>query len=32
MLDLIGGPLPGLAEVRLDRMKFTGLPPVRMSR
>ncbi len=31
MLDLIGGPLPGLAEVRLDRMKFTGLPPVRMS-
>jgi long-chain acyl-CoA synthetase len=31
MLDLIGGPLPGLTEIRPDRMKFNGLPPVRFS-
>ncbi|MEY3025908.1 MAG: Long-chain-fatty-acid--CoA ligase [Planctomycetota bacterium] len=31
MLDMIGGSIPGLADIRLDRMKFTGLPPVRMT-
>ncbi|RLS64106.1 MAG: hypothetical protein DWH97_08775 [Planctomycetota bacterium] len=31
MLDFIGGPLEGLTEIRPDRMKFTGIPPVRMS-
>ncbi len=31
MLDLIGGSLPGLKEVRLDRMSFKGLPPIRMT-
>jgi acyl-CoA synthetase (AMP-forming)/AMP-acid ligase II len=29
MLDLIGGPLPGLEVIRLDKMRFTGMPPVR---
>ena len=31
MMDLVGGPLPGVAEVRLDKLKFTGLPPIRMT-
>ena len=31
MLDLIGGSLPGLTDIRLDQMKFTGIPPVRMT-
>ncbi len=31
MLDLIGGSLPGLTDIRLDQMKFSGLPPVRMT-
>ncbi len=31
MLDFIGGPIEGLTEIRPDRMKFTGIPPVRMS-
>ncbi|MCE2883627.1 MAG: AMP-binding protein [Planctomycetaceae bacterium] len=30
MLDHIGGSIPGLAEIRLDRMKFKGIPPVRL--
>ena len=29
MLDLIGGPIPGLEVIRLDKMRFTGIPPVR---
>jgi long-chain acyl-CoA synthetase len=31
MLDFIGGPIAGLAEIRPDRMRFTGIPPVRMT-
>lgn len=36
MLDYIGGPIrglseTGLAEIRLDKMKFKGIPPVRMT-
>lgn len=31
MVDLVGGPIPGLAEIRLDQMKFTGIPPIRMT-
>lgn len=31
MLDFIQGPLPGLSEIRVDRMSFKGLPPVRMT-
>jgi len=31
MLDLVGGSIPGLKEVRLDQLKFTGIPPVRMT-
>jgi long-chain acyl-CoA synthetase len=30
MLDHIGGSIPGLTEIRLDRMKFKGIPPVRL--
>jgi long-chain acyl-CoA synthetase len=29
MLDVIGGPLPGLEVIRLVEMRFTGVPPVR---
>lgn len=31
MLDFIGGPIAGLAEIRPDRMRFTGIPPIRMT-
>ena len=31
MVDFIGGPLKGLAEIRPDQMRFTGIPPVRMT-
>jgi long-chain acyl-CoA synthetase len=31
MLDLVGGSIAGLAEIRPDRMKFKGLPPVRLT-
>jgi long-chain acyl-CoA synthetase len=31
MLDFVGGSIAGLAEIRPDRMRFTGLPPVRMA-
>jgi len=31
MLDFVGGSIPGLAEIRLDRMKFKGIPPVRFT-
>lgn len=31
MLDFIGGPVAGLAEVRLDQMRFKGVPPVRFT-
>jgi long-chain acyl-CoA synthetase len=31
MLDFIGGSIPGLTEIRLDQMKFKGIPPVRMT-
>ena len=31
MVDFIGGPIPGLREIRPDRMRFTGIPPVRMT-
>ncbi len=31
MLDHIGGSIPGLSEIRLDRMKFKGIPPVRLT-
>ncbi|MFM7051891.1 MAG: class I adenylate-forming enzyme family protein [Planctomycetota bacterium] len=31
MLDFIGGSIPGLKEIRIDRMKFKGIPPVRFS-
>ena len=31
MLDLVGGSIPGLAEIRPDRMKFKGIPPVRLT-
>jgi long-chain acyl-CoA synthetase len=30
MIDLIGGPLPGLEVIRLDQMRFGGVPPVRL--
>ena len=30
MLDHIGGELPGVRSIRLDRMKFGGIPPVRL--
>ena len=30
MLDLVGGPLPGLEVIRLDQMRFTGVPPFRL--
>jgi long-chain acyl-CoA synthetase len=30
MLDLIGGPLPGLEVIRLDALSFKGIPPVRL--
>ncbi|MBL9141145.1 MAG: AMP-binding protein [Phycisphaerae bacterium] len=30
MLDHIGGPLPGIDHIRMDQMKFTGMPPVRL--
>lgn len=30
MLEHVGGELPGLAHIRLDQMKFTGIPPVRL--
>ena len=32
MLDLVGGPLPGLEIIRLDQMRFGGIPPVRFGR
>jgi len=28
MLDVIGGPIPGLEVIRLDEMRFGGMPPV----
>lgn len=31
MLDLIGGPIPGLAEIRPDQMRFKGIPPIRLT-
>jgi long-chain acyl-CoA synthetase len=31
MLDLIGGSIAGLAEVRLEQMRFNGIPPVRFT-
>ena len=31
MLDFIGGSIPGLTEIRLDQMKFKGIPPIRMT-
>jgi acyl-CoA synthetase (AMP-forming)/AMP-acid ligase II len=31
MVDFIGGPVPGLVEIRPDQMRFTGIPPVRMT-
>lgn len=31
MLDFIGGPVAGLAEIRPDKMRFKGIPPVRMT-
>jgi acyl-CoA synthetase (AMP-forming)/AMP-acid ligase II len=31
MVDFIGGPIPGLVEIRPDQMRFTGIPPVRMT-
>ena len=31
MLDLVGGSIAGLTEIRPDRMKFKGIPPVRMT-
>ena len=31
MIDFIGGPIAGLAEIRPDRMRFNGMPPVRMT-
>ena len=31
MLELVGGSIAGLKELRPDRMKFNGLPPVRMT-
>jgi len=30
MLDHIGGPLPGLEVIRMDQMRFGGVPPVRI--
>ena len=30
MLDLIGGPIPGVEAIRLDRMRFGGIPPARL--
>jgi long-chain acyl-CoA synthetase len=32
MLDLVGGPLPGVETIRLDSLSFRGLPPVRVGR
>jgi long-chain acyl-CoA synthetase len=31
MLDFIGGSLPGVADIRMDRMRFGGIPPVRLT-
>jgi len=31
MLDFIGGSLPGVTDIRMDRMRFTGIPPVRLT-
>jgi len=31
MLELVGGPIAGVAEIRPDRMKFKGVPPVRLT-
>jgi long-chain acyl-CoA synthetase len=31
MVDFIGGPVPGLVEIRPDQMRFTGIPPIRMT-
>jgi long-chain acyl-CoA synthetase len=31
MLDFVGGAIAGLAEVRPDRMRFKGIPPIRMT-
>jgi long-chain acyl-CoA synthetase len=30
MLDHIGGPIPGLEVIRMDQMRFGGVPPVRL--
>lgn len=30
MVDLVGGPIPGLEVIRLDQMRFGGIPPVRL--
>ena len=32
MLDLVGGPLPGVETIRLDSLSFRGVPPVRLGR
>ncbi len=32
MLDHIGGPLPGVESIRVDQMKFGGMPPLRLGR
>lgn len=31
MLDFVGGPIAGLREIRPDTMRFTGIPPVRLT-
>jgi len=30
MLDHVGGPLPGLHTIRVDQMRFGGIPPIRL--